>query len=533
MTAANNYWLGDLIFSGIRAVPPLHRWLNKHFISAFTDDGPLPGAYTTQGDGETSLHELLDKSYFALLVPKPTAKALADLPPTDQLLPLFERQGSPKTSRVSLLLPFFAQHLTDAVFQSKNRYQTNAPHEIILNQIYGNTKTDEMILRSGVDGKLTTRVLPPDQGSGEFPDQLCEQTDSGWKIKDQYLRLSYLDEDRIERLLKTYQGREEELGAVGLMQGNLTLSNFALTTLLMREHNRLCAGVIAELKAKGVDDTDAQAFDELVFKKAQQINITTYMKLVVEDYINTFAGQKMFKFDTTSFFYEKKRWCRETPIPYHFNILYRLHNMMPDRLNGFEDQGFAIFLANNGVVMKQGLGKVLEVASAQAAGALTLGNTHADLLHTEKAMLDKGREVLGSFDAHRKAVDPESTLNFDTFAPEFRERLRSIYGSDVSKVDYAVGIFAEQVQTGWIEKLGLKRPSIMGATLMGAIAKHAFRHIFSNRLMSKEFLNPERMTEYGWSNLQNTRSVAQLVKRNLPEMDQAAVDRLRISFDAP
>ncbi len=91
MSRLNKYLLGDLLFAGIRSMGPLHRWVNSKFVSALADSGPLPGAYTTRGDGETSLHELLKKEYFSLEVPKPSQDQLNQLPDTQTLLPLFKR----------------------------------------------------------------------------------------------------------------------------------------------------------------------------------------------------------------------------------------------------------------------------------------------------------------------------------------------------------------------------------------------------------------------------------------------------------
>ena len=524
--------IGDALFKGITCIPGVHSWINKKIIAAYADTGQVPGVYTTEGNGLSSMHELIEKKYFSLVVPKPTAEEIAeaDLPPIEELVPLFKRKTDDiKPSRVSLLLPFFAQHLTDAVFQSENLYETDAPHEIVLNQIYGNTSEGEKCLRSGIDGKLKINQVLLDEGKGEFPPALCEQEGGEWKIKEEFKPLAYLSkEQKVEELFKRYKGREQDICAVGLFQGNMTLGNFAITTLLLREHNRLCDLVKQELEQKCQPVTD-----DIIFTKVKQVNIVTYMKLVVEDYINTFAGQKIFKLDTKSFFYEKKPWCRASAIPYHFNILYRLHSMIPNKLNGFEELGFAAFLNQNRLVVDTGLGNIFHAASAQAAGSLGLGNTHEGLLPTEFAMLSKGRGVLGSYNAHREAHKPGTSQGFDVFDPEYRDELKRLYKNDISKMDYAVGIFAETPKRGMAEKLGFRDDSIMGSTLMDAIAKHAFRHILSNRYMSRDFLNPKVMTTVGWETLQSTDSVETMLKRNVPEMSEADVEKLVINFNAP
>ena len=502
----------------------IRRKISKLAIGKFTDKGPLPGRYTTKGDGITDLHEILDKKYFALEAPRPTPEYIDSLPPIAEVLQLFKRPAEAPKSRVSLLLPFVAQHLTDAVFQSDGLYGTDASHEIVLNQIYGNTANDEKILRSGTAGKLKIQTRTIKGQQVEFPDALCIQVDDKWEIKSEYRELSYLqDSAKVQKLLATYQGKEGDLCAVGLFQGNMTVGNFALSAILVREHNRLCDGISDELSSVS---------DETVFRLARQNNIVAYMKIVIENYINTFAGIKIFNMDTKSFFYETKRWCRGTPIPYHFNSLYRIHSLIPDTLivDG-QDLGFKGFLANNDLVIETGLGDVFEQASSQPASEISLGNTHVGLLPAEEASLTKARGVLASFNDHREIQKKGSSIDFNDFDPRFRDKIKELYG-DVNKVDYLVGIFAELPKKGIVERLGVKSGSIMGATLLNAIAKHAFRHILGNRYMTREFLNEDAMTKFGWNNLKHTSSVSDLVKRNVPELGQRA-NSLNISLDAP
>jgi heme peroxidase len=522
--------LGNFVFKLLTASPSIHRFINKRIVSGFTDDGPLPGLYTTLGRRKTPLWEMLHKNHFGLVVPTPEINEINDLPDIKDVAALFERKNTAAESRVSVLLPFFAQHLTDAVFQSDGQFGTNAPHEIILNQIYGNTSQDTALLRLSVDGKLRTQTRTVNGRDAEFPDALCEETNGKWHVKDRFTGLSYLkNPDKIKTLLDKYIGREADICATGLFQGNLTLGNFAITTLLVREHNRLCDGILNERKNKG-QSTD----DDEIFRTAQQNNITAYMKVVIEDYINAFAGQKLFILDTKSFFHEDKRWCRETPLPYHFNILYRIHSMIPDTLNGFEDRGFSAMLANNDVVMKAGIGEIFETASRQGAGQVCLGNTHSKLLAAEQAGLKKSREVLGFFNSHKEVQKRGSSLDFDAFDPKISNKLKRLYKGNPDRVEYAVGILAELPKSGLLEKLGIKDEPVVGPTLMNAIAKHAFRHILSNRFMTREYLNPEVMGDFGWKNLHNTSTVADLVKRNVTgEMDQAQADNLKIGFANP
>ena len=214
--------------------------LSKYFVCKYADSGPVPGLYNASEFGYSSIHELCDKNYFSLDLPQPSVKYINSLPAIQDVLPLFQRplHQSPEL-RVSLMLPFMAQHLTDAIFQSKNNYETNAPHEIVLNQIYGNNKVDTGYLRSHNCGKLKSQRV----NNAEFPPALCEKDKQGdWQIKKEFKKLSYLylhkknieNTEKINTLLASYQGREQTICATGLFQGNLTLGNFSLSTLLFR-----------------------------------------------------------------------------------------------------------------------------------------------------------------------------------------------------------------------------------------------------------------------------------------------------------
>ena len=101
-------------------------------------------------------------------------------------------------------------------------------------------------------------------------------------------------------------------------------------------------------------------------------------------------------------------------------------------------------------------------------------------------------------------------------------------------MDYAAGICAELPEDSFAVQIGLRDPSIIGTTLMNAIAKHAFRHIVGNPFMTKEFLNRKTMGDFGWADLHAIKTVADIVRRNVQgEIDQAAADALRGSFLNP
>ena len=102
--------------------------------------------------------------------------------------------------------------MTDAVFQSDDAYATDAPHEIILNQIYGNTAEDTGLLRTHKDGKLRSQLRKVNGNDAEFPDALLEKKGKSWVVKAQYAQLSYLQkEGKLDTLRKKNKGKEADL----------------------------------------------------------------------------------------------------------------------------------------------------------------------------------------------------------------------------------------------------------------------------------------------------------------------------------
>ena len=487
-------WWKEILGCIVRClIACLRPFLIRCIISRSADPGPLPGRYNAKEDGTTSMREVLEKDFFALELPKPSGdsqKFNVSKDEADKLfMELFTREkcqgDTPKNkeARVSLLFAFFAQHLSDAVFQSGDDYATKAPHEIVLNQIYGNTLEDENLLRDkkGGKGKLKTENIEAtvDTVGGEFPLQLF---DGSGEIKKEFKDLSYLSENltstargngtKFDFLKSKYQGKEEQYArAVGLFQGNLTLGNFALTSLFIREHNAICDDLITK---KG--GLDKNATDEKIFQTAKRINILIYIKIIIEDYINTIIGFDILRLPLNDFFYEEKRWCRETPIPYHFNILYRWHSMIPNQFNidgATKGKGINAFLANNQLVLEKGLGRIFAAASNQPASKLSLRNTHPDLLKIEAATLYSGRKVLQPFNAHKKS-NGDSPSVFGDFEQE--DRLEEIYKTP-DDIDFYVGVIGEKKKKGDGHKLFIQKVPLF----IRSLAKYVSRHISSNR----------------------------------------------------
>ena len=237
---------------------------------------------------------------------------------------LFAREGAIKEGRSSVLFMFFAQWFTDSILRvdPQDRRKNTSNHNIDLCQIYGLKEETTRLLRSkNKDGKLTSQLIDGE----EYLDYLGEVgTDGEWKVKEVYEKLPYAPTCILEKVFGDWlkdDERKHKLYATGLERGNSSVGYVAISTLFMREHNRICD----ELSARNPDWKDD---DERLFQTARMINIVILMKLVVQDYINHIGGTDRFVFYFR--FTEKENWYRTPWIALEFDLLYRWHGLVVD-----------------------------------------------------------------------------------------------------------------------------------------------------------------------------------------------------------
>ena len=216
------------------------------------------------------------------------------LPPLDnQNLPcisevekqLFRRSaqnGFIASPRMSVLFALFAQWFTDSFLRTHptDPRMNTSNHEIDLCQIYGLTESTATILRSKSQGKLRCTVI----NGAMFPEKLF---DANGDVRRCFAKLPYLDQ--VQTLLEQAETefeipikeRKPHIYATGLERGNTTIGYTSISTIFLREHNRLC-----DKLAKKHCDWD----DDRLFQTARMINIACLLKVIIEDYINALAG---------------------------------------------------------------------------------------------------------------------------------------------------------------------------------------------------------------------------------------------------
>ena len=84
--------------------------------------------------------------------------------------------------------------------------------------------------------------------------------------------------------------------------------------------------------------------------------------------------------------------------------------------------------------------------------------------------------------------------------------LDRLYNGKAEEVEYYIGLFAEDRQ----------RNSPLPPTILTMVAIDAFSQALTNPLLSKHVFNPETFSDYGWQQIQEVSSLADLVRRNSP-----------------
>jgi prostaglandin-endoperoxide synthase 2 len=422
--------------------------------------------------------------------------------------------------RSSVLFMFFAQWFTDSVLRidPKDRRRNTSNHDVDLCQIYGLNEQECRCLRSGERGHLRSQYID----GKEFPDSLGERDDQGqWHVKSIYqcdtdsegnpipgrglyphgstewmrqaLKGSFggsLSEAEVEhRLNKLY--------ATGLERGNSSVGYVALSLVFLREHNRIC-DELSRLHPSWED--------ERLFQTARMINTCLLLKLTVEEYINHIAGQQVFRLDTT--FAEQQDWYRTNWIALEFDLLYRWHGLVPDSLvvNG-ETVSANEYRWNNSLLEKVGIAGLINAASVQAAGRISLLNNPVFLMESEYRTIQMGRDFrLRSFNDYREAFGLARLTSFMelTRDAELAGRLESLYGS-IENLELVVGLFAEAPPEG----------GLFGNLMRTMVAYDAFTQIYTNPLLARSIHTSEHLTDYGMKLIEGTNSITQLVSRNV------------------
>jgi prostaglandin-endoperoxide synthase 2 len=82
--------------------------------------------------------------------------------------------------------------------------------------------------------------------------------------------------------------------------------------------------------------------------------------------------------------------------------------------------------------------------------------------------------------------------------------LTRVYGNNVDDVEFAIGPLAEG-----------RGSELMPETVTRMVAYDAFTHILTNPLLASEIHTPQTFSDVGWTIIQQSATLEQIVKRNV------------------
>ncbi|WP_299656386.1 peroxidase family protein [uncultured Jannaschia sp.] len=549
------------LLRALQRIGPIGRWMNRqiiHQLSARPPGRPLPLSLWTSDRQPLTVDSkhapssipswpgLVDRAYTGRHLPPVPVAEVEALPPLEEVAALFERDTFVESSRTTTLFCFFAQWFTDSFLRThpNDRRLNTSNHEIDLCQIYGLGEESTSFLRTGKDGLLKSRntdvgelpaLLAPD--GTVAPDLERIAYDPAWATSFADTEPPHGMARDLKKFLKeaigdwaVEPGRWKVHYAAGLERANSTIVYSAINTIFLREHNRLAR----ELKARNPDWDDAR-----LFETARNINIVQLLKIIVEDYINHLAGLPV-KIMLEQGFADSKQWYRTNRIALEFDLLYRWHAMVPDTLKlGGHELINTEFRFDNRLIEAGGVEAIIDTASRQAAGRLTLGNTPDFLMEAERRSIAFGRLFrLAPFNAYRERWQLRP---YDTFEEltggdtELAERLAALYpdrngARGIDCVELYVGLFAE----------GRKRSDVLPPLLLVMVASDAFTQALTNPLLAENVFSMDEpsayglervdvFTKYGRSQIDGVSTLADVVARNVAPGKEGP--RVRFTLD--
>ena len=444
-----------------------------------------PHPWSTVSD-YTSWRSLTDKTWSARHLP--ARKKPDDLPPIENLVEIFRRpDGKQKLSdKSTCLFPTFAQFLTDGFLRTMPPVDENdeislrrntSTHNIDLCQLYGRYHEQTLILRlqseeTGHKGRLKSQMIKGE----EYAPFLYSDGVPNPEFEGLDQPLGIGDPDR-----PVPAAQLEKLFAFGGDRSNSVPQVAMLTTLLLREHNRLAG----ELETR-----NPEWDDDRVFETARSILIVLFIKLVVEEYINHIAS-KPFRLRADPSGAWNAPWNKPIWMTSEFSLLYRWHSLSPDVItwNGDRFPVGSTFL-NNAPFLEGGMRQGFLDMSAQAAGALGPRNTTDALLAVEAKSIRQGRACdLDTYVRYRAYCSLPVPQKFEDISsdPEVVRILRENYAT-VADIEFFVGLFAEDRIIN----------SPLSELVNTMVAVDAFSQALTNPLLSQHVFNKKTFSDYGW-----------------------------------
>lgn len=488
----------------VQRIEPLERGFNRLGINALIAMvEPRQNPLSTMAP-YTSWASLTDRTFSGRHLPPATTKETP--PDIQEVARLFAREDDQNSTMIecpksTVLFTFFAQWFTDGFLRTqrdgprgtlRNTRKNESNHEIDLAQLYGLTSAMTAQLRTRDGGLLKSQVI----NGEEYPEYLCY--DAATKTSRDEPKPEFDTLPRSFQFDQLSLAEKNKLFAMGTDTRNLGFMTF--NVLFLREHNRIARRLGAEYPGW---DSDR------VFETARNILTVVLLKIVVEEYINH-IGPNHFQFRLKPASFPNERWYRPNWMAIEFNLLYRWHSLVPStfQLNGTQIP-IKETLSKPDALTSTGLAELMSAASSQPAGRIGLFNTDSFLVQmAEKPSIAQARVAeLCSYNDYRRLCRLLPVTRFDEISsdPRIQQELEAVYGT-VEDIELYAGLFAEEAGPN----------DVLPPLIATMVSFDAFSQALTNPLVSPRVFNEETFSAAGMDIIENTKSISDLVHRNVP-----------------
>lgn len=487
---------GRRIWLALRRTPKVNSLVNRWLINgAVYTMKTRPGALSTLGD-YTSWESLRDRTWNRRYLRADPGLIVDGRPPVAAVAQLFARPDGHNivSEKSTLLFPLFAQWFVDGFLRTDptNPLKNTSTHDIDLSQLYGQTRAVTDMLR-GDHGLLLTS----DVDGHEFPPYYFR--DGAVDERFERLELVSGDDPKTTEIEKITEELKPHLFALGIRRGNIHYGFVMMSTLFLREHNRV---------ARLISRQNPCFSSDQVFETTRNTMIVLLIKIVIEEYINHITPIKFPLFVEPGLGAEE-RWFRQNWMSTEFNLLYRWHSLIPTKVRvGGQRRPFSELQWDTRPVTTHGLAKLFDEASRQPCSTISLLNTDPFMLPIEAKSIEVGRAAkLASYNDYRHSCGYPRLRSFEDLSAkrDVRDALRACYGDDIDKVEFFPGLFAEDVRQN------ATLPPLM-ATM---VAVDAFSQALTNPLLDPNLHTPDTFSRAGMDVIESTTSLSDIVKRNI------------------
>ncbi len=547
----------------MQSLGPIKRWWNAKLLNGAIKAMPYrPEPLCNQAD-YTTWEGLSNRKWSSRHLPPqpqgelPDAKKVAE-----DLFGRTEDEFRP-SKKSTLVFPYFAQWFVDGflVGDKVDRRRNLSNHHIDLCQLYGLHPEVTRLIRDdhggrlksqqidgkgeyapflfGADGRIKPEYSKRRSTYNDFVDIANEQilvemaagevnrdllnkklTDLGARTSDGVVLPRHFAYNEIPRRQKLFDDegdyeKVKNIFAIANDRGNATPAFTMMSTLMLREHNRI-AGILDKKYGWDSDRT---------FETTRNILIVILLRIVVEEYINHIAPYHFKFFVDPEKFHKPLPWKAQNWMTTEFQLLYRWHPMVPDALQlGDRKVSSLESLWNPGLMLDVGLANMFQYATNQPAGEIGPKNTwHWMIDNAEVPSIKMGRHCrLASYNDYREICGMPRVTSFDqiTANEQAQKALAENYGT-VDRIEFYTGLFCEDV-----------RENSALAPLIGVmVGVDAFSQALPNPLLAKRIWNKDTFSPRGWEIIhEETHTVEALLKRNTPELSSQERDQLSISM---